>query len=72
MRQPESNFLSVFNTDNYLLACTSHIWKTGVTKNLSAHSARESRLVPPTLKIAALPLHQYHLHTKVAAVTMAT
>jgi len=60
---------SVFDTDSYLLACTAHIWKY---KKFIRSLRSRITFCPPTFKIAALLLHQYHLHTKVAAVTVAT
>jgi len=63
---------SVFDTDSYLLACTAHIWKCGGYKKLIRSLRSRITFYPSTFKIAALPLHQYHLHTKVAAITVAT
>ena len=63
MRQPDSKFLSVFNTDSYLLARTQRVkmypplfqmW--GAQKIFFVRFARESRFVPPTLKTVAPPL----------------
>ena len=55
MRQPDSKFLSVFNTDSYLLARTATCKKMyhplfqmwGAQKIFFVRFARESRFVPP-------------------------